>query len=418
MRGADAKVHAGSMVGPVARKTKVTSASSPVPRSDAGRRVKATITPTARRKAAKTVGHALPARASRASQGPQHPQLAIRQAAAIPASPAEVFGSKEALPLRVTLPLQEIIQAKEAWVAGGKVGPRPEPRAGQVAVGGQAFAVEAKVRGNSSLTAYGWPKLGLKWGDGEGGPFAGLRSINLLNHTFADFGADAERFPWREASAYAVLEALEIPTLKARAAEVRYEDNSAGPKRLPRQTHQGLLVEDDKDAAQRLGGVSVDLNALQVIDPPIPVLGATVVRLELASRLLGNQDSQLLGEWDGPVLKMNSSWNYDAVEHPAGPDGQRRVTLLPSDFDRTYWVNAPRYFDPNGLYSWLEQSYWNQPEATLDAARAIARKKKAVLATLRQAPLDDEAKVVLQARVELFFKTVAKFLRKPTPKPE
>lgn len=371
------------------------------------------------KKLAKVVGREAPIPAT----GPQPrsrrlPQVAASALGTNPASAAPLFQSRTLLPLTLSLPLAELIAAKEAWVAADKQGEKPAPRPGRVQVADGEAEVTLKIRGNSSLTAYAWPKLGLKLPEGAPRSLQGLKSVNLINHTFKDFEEESHLFPWREAAAYAVLDAMGIPTLKARAAQVRYQDQSAAPQRLKAQTHAALLVEDDKDAAARFGGVSVDLASLHVIEPPVVLPMKEVLRLELAERLLGNRDFQLFYEADGAKnAKVTCVWNFDGVELPAGPGGQRRAQLLASDFDRTNWVSAPLHFNAQEVFQWIEQAYWNHPKPTLEAIKSILVSKAAVLKTIKEVPLDDEARTQLGLRAKAYFDVLAKFLKKPTPNP-
>lgn len=374
---------------------------------------------TSRKKLAKVVGQEAKAPTARTSGATRLPQLAAANLGRNPPSPSPLFQSRAVLPLTLSLPLAELIAAKEAWVAANKEGPKPAPRPGRVQLAEGEAEVSLKIRGNSSLAAYTWPKLGLKFPHEAPPPLRGLKSVNLINHTFAEFDELSHRLPWREAAAYAVLEAMGVPTLKARAAQVRYEDHSEGPGRLKAQSHPALLVEDDKDAAVRYGGVSVDLAALHVIEPPVVLPMRDVLRLELAQRLLGNRDFQLFYEADGRKnAKVTSLWNFDAVEFPAAPAGPRRVELLLSDLDRTNWVNLPLHFNAQEVFQWIEQAYWNHPKPTLEAIKSILVSKAAVLKTIKQVPLDDEARDQLGLRAKAYFDLLAKFLKKPTPKPE
>lgn len=372
-----------------------------------------------RKKLAKVVGQEAKTPTDRATKATRLPQVAVAVLGTNPPSPSPLFQSRTVLPLTLSLPLAELIAAKEAWVAADKQGEKPAIRSGRVQLPEGEAEVRLKIRGNSSLAAYTWPKLGLRLPDEVPPALRGLKSVNLINHTFADFDEVSHRLPWREATAYAVLESMGIPTLKARAAQVRYQDDSPGPGRLKAQSHPALLVEDDKDAAVRYGGVSVDLAALHVIEPPVVLPMKDVLRLELAQRLLGNRDFQLFYEADGPKnAKVTSVWNFDAIELPAGPGGQRRAQLLASDFDRTNWVSMPLHFNAGEVFAWIEQAYWNHPKPTLEAITSILGTKPAVLKTIKELPLDDEAKAQLPLRAKAYFDLLAKFLKKPTPKPE
>lgn len=349
-----------------------------------------------------------------------HPQLVAQALGANPPSASPLFTSKSVLSINLTLPLADLIADKEARAAGDPNAPKPAPRPGAVASSKGETAVEFKVRGNSSLTAYAWPKLSIKLPKQASSPFQGLKSVNLINHTFKLWAESSEHFPWREAAAYAVLEALEIPTLKARAAKVAYIDSSSAVDATTPMVHAGLLVEDDKDAARRRGGKSVDLAAQAVIDPPVVVPLQSVLRMELAERLLGNQDYQLIYEKHGDKeAKLSSLWNFDAVEFEPGTEGgDRRVELLASDFDRSFWVFAPHApLEKAQLLSWIEQSYWQQPGPTLEALKSVVAKKAAVLKTLSDVPLDGAARLQLKARAKTYFALLTEFLKKPTPPP-
>ena len=371
-----------------------------------------------RKQLAKVVGEELGTAAGRTARSTRLPQVAASALGTNPASAAPLFQSRTLLPLTLSLPLAELIAAKEAWAAAEKQGEKPAPRPGRVQLPDCETELTLKIRGNSSLTAYTWPKLGLKLPDDAPPALRGLRSVNLINHAFKDFEELSHQLPWREATAYAVLEAMGIPTLKARAVQVRYEDHSEGPQRLRRQSHPALLVEDDKDAATRYGGRSVDLASSPVIDPPVVLPMKDVLRLELAQRLLGNRDYQLIYEAAGPKnAKVTSLWNFDAVELAAGPSGSRRVELLISDLDRTNWVSTPLHFNGQEVFQWIEQAYWNHPKPTLEALKSILASKAAVLKTIKEVPVDDEGRTQLGLRAKAYFDVLAKFLKKPTPNP-
>jgi hypothetical protein len=154
--------------------------------------------------------------------------------------------------------------------------------------------VTVALRGHTSrrVTECSFPKLKIE-AAGDREPLAGGgRRLKLGTHCGESrddsltqrFGRlPNEKSPWREAAVYRLLQALQIPTLRARPARVTYvfTESADGPSkggRSDRIERNAMLLEDEDEAVSRVGGT-------REIEPP---------RFTTAAQLFAPEDSAAL----------------------------------------------------------------------------------------------------------------------------
>ena len=296
--------------------------------------------------------------------------------------------------------------------------------------------VEVSLRGHTSraTTECTFPKLKLKFSAEsavDGSPFAGTASLKIGTHcgesndgtVTAKYGRlPHEASPHREAFVYRLLDAVGIPTLKARPARITYVYADAEPGQTPDQRQpierNAMLLENTDSLIARLGGVrEIEEKAFGNARDQFTALDTAT--LALAEAMIGNFD------W---CLKMTPTdayrcdarhplWNIIAV---AGSDGKLRPA--PYDFDVSGMV-AGRHRWFADVYNEAFVSSKSHPavevlgqvqrtrslvgRADLDAARAkFIDKKKAAYDTLAAATLDDGGRQIAKQYLDSFFEAI------------
>src|SRR5436190_11863983 len=151
-------------------------------------------------------------------------------------------------------------------------------------------------------------------------PFAGHPTLKIGTHcgetaddtVTSKYGRLANgHAPLRETFVYRLLETLEVPTLKARAARITYVYSDPRPSETPDQ-HQpvvrnALIVEDTEEAMKRLGGVrEIDERHFTSAHERFSI--ADTATIAFAEALIGNFD------W---CLKMTAQDKYRCdARHP------------------------------------------------------------------------------------------------------
>jgi hypothetical protein len=348
---------------------------------------------------------------------------------------AGLFSSHDVVAFKLTAPLNELFahatrRGEEDYSVLGTLAYK---------AGGQERTiekVEVSLRGHTSraTTECTFPKLKLKFSAEsalDGSPFAGTASLKVGTHcgesndgtVTAKYGRLAnEASPHREAFVYRLLDAVGIPTLKARPARITYVYADAKPGQTPDQQQpierNGMILENTDSLVARLGGTreieeEAFNNARDQFTP------ADTASLALAEAMIGNFD------W---CLKMTPTdayrcdarhplWNIIAV---AGANG--RVRPAPYDFDvsgmvvgRHRWF-ADVYneaFLPSKSHPAIEVLGQVQRtrslvgRADLDEARArFMEKKKAAYDTLAAATLDNGGRQIAKQYLDSFFEAI------------
>jgi hypothetical protein len=128
--------------------------------------------------------------------------------------------------------------------------------------------VKIAVRGHSSETECGFPKLKITFSRGpdlDASVFRGLNGLKIGTHCGERADSDVtklgrlanEKSPLREALVYRLLDTMGVPTLKARPGRITYVYSDPRTDRTPNQQQplerNAIFVEDDEAAMTRLG---------------------------------------------------------------------------------------------------------------------------------------------------------------------
>ena len=280
------------------------------------------------------------------------------------------------------------------------------------------------VRGRTSKreTECAFPKLKLRFPAGSGSPmFGNLKAVKIGTHCgelpdgqlTPKFGRWAnEKAPPREAFVYRLLEAVQVPSLKARPARITYID---GAQKL---TRNGFFLEDDREAMKRLGGAR-ELTPEQFTDAAQAFETADAAKLAFGEAMIGNFD------W---CLKFSANdtyrcdarrklWNVSAYSKEDG-----RAVPVMSDFDIAGMVTGHHHWFKNVYYdgfvpskssaeidvlSQVQRTRSVFPRDVLDAARrSFAARKGAAFQALADTTLDAAGKQTIEAYLNAFFKAI------------
>jgi len=265
--------------------------------------------------------------------------LAVAAAASVP-----LFSGYDVVSMQLKAPLNELFDRAREEGDYSVTGTLSYIDAGRpVTIDG----VRVSLRGHTSRreTECTFPKLKVSLPEG-GAPdaplLAGIDSIKIGTHCGeADDDAVSRRFgrlpnersPLREAFVYRLLEALEVPTLKARPARITYIYSDPRPAVTPPQdspvVRHAMLIEDDGAAIKRLGGhgeieETAFTNARALFTP------ADTARLVFAEALIGNFDWCLKMTPDDRYRcdARHPLWNITAAKMTGG-----RARPIVHDFD-------------------------------------------------------------------------------------
>jgi len=335
-----------------------------------------------------------------------------------------VFSAASTAALTLQAPLDELFAAAAKDPDASVAGSITSAGAGGVPL---RSAVHVSVRGNTSknTSECTFPKLKLRFDDEPeaGSIFAGLTTLKIGTHCGESKG-DAltrngrlanERSPHREALVYRLLATLGIPTLEARPARIEYRDTSKGIADRPPITRDAFLLEEDDDAAKRMGGKR-----------PIPEDEFTSadallsredgIAIAFGEALAGNFDWCLKYTPDDTYRcdARHPLWNVLAFERKDGP-----AAAFIYDFDtsgmvagRHLWfedVFNPEFAAGGGepvveVWSQLQRTRSLFGRAELDAARArFAARKAAAYAALDAADVDRAGARTIARYLDAFF---------------
>lgn len=200
----------------------------------------------------------------------------------------------------------------------------------------QALNVIVQVRGQSSRDELDFPKLKVKLVKDTAQPKAdvGFDSLRIGTHGFDKDSTDytmlgrlaSSAAIYREATAYDVLQVLNVTTLKYRRAKITYTDTDLKTQKPI--TKPALLLESDKAAAKRLGGEVIDdkMIAKQIAQTLIPIEELT--KAIMAETLLGNSDFRI------PMTQNEKDQKYVFVHNLTVVKlSETSATLIVGDFD-------------------------------------------------------------------------------------
>ena len=357
------------------------------------------------------------------------------------ALPAEKLFSSYA-PLNVTLeaPFDDLRHQMRQDITSSVTGTLSytDPNVGEV----QVNNVEVSGRGNSSIKAgqCEFPKLKLKFHKANGRPpgslFNGVSSVKIGTH--CGHGSDdvlSERWgrlqnensPIREAFIYRLLEALHVPTLKARPVRITYVDAgtmttkaaatgvAASRKTLVR---YAMFLEDDQQAESRFGA-SGQYTEHTFGSADVRFTPADSAGLAFAEALIGNFDWCVrffptdTYRCDG----RHALWNVLALKRPDGS-----AVPVPYDFDLAGMVTGyhrwfPLVFNPAfapgaseaavKVLAQLQRTRSLFTRAQLDAARAeFVKHKEEAYAVLADAQLDDAGRRHAAEHLDAFYAVI------------
>jgi hypothetical protein len=296
---------------------------------------------------------------------------------------------------------------------------------GTLTSGGTSIdGVDVSVRGNTSAASgeCSFPKLKLKFTEGprDASIFEGLRSVKIGTHCgdlpdeqLTHYGRMAnDKEPFREAFIYRLLEAVQVPTLRARPVRITYVDGGHQSK------HNGFFVEDDREALVRMGA-SREIAPAQFRDASRDFAPADTANLAFGEALIGNFD-WCLKFTPNDAYRCNARhplWNVRAF---AGADGH--LTPVMSDFDIAGMVTGRHPWFSNVFYagfaaskSTAEIEVTSQvqhtrslfPRALLDATRRrFMGRKSAAYEALAGAELDKGGRDIAEAYLANFYHAI------------
>jgi len=269
-----------------------------------------------------------------------------------------------------------------------------------------------------------FPKLKLTFGgQPQGSMFRDTGAIKIGTHCGERADAELssqygrwgnEKAPQREVAVYRLLEAMDIPALKARPARMTYVDS--GARSQAPLVRNAMLLEDDSSALKRLGATrQYDEKTFGAARGTFTDLDTA--KLALAEAMTGNFD-WCLRFYPGDTYRCDSRhplWNVMAL---VGPDGKAFPVL--HDFDlagmvvgRHPWFND--VFNEAAGATQLEVEVVSQvqrtrslfPRAVLDAARrSLAGRKAAAYQALREADVDSEGRATIESYLKSFFAAI------------
>ncbi len=356
-------------------------------------------------------------------------------AAGAPREPQGLFSSYDVISLRLTGPFNDLFQRARAnpdYTVTGTLaygGSGREPTIDGVTIG---------VRGHTSLreSECTFPKLKVQLPPGaalDASPFAGLSSLKIGTHCGESAGGTLtakygrlpnEQAPHREAFVYRLLDAVGVPSFKARPARIGYvyTDGRAGDAaeaQVPI-VRNAMLLENTEAAMKRIGGTS-EVTEAEFTTAAERFSTADTAALTFAEAMTGNFD------W---CLKMTARDAYRCnARHPLWnvaaftmSDGTRARPLL-YDFDvagmvagRHHWFKDvySEAFVPSRSHTEIEVLGQLQRTRTLfsrkdlDATRARFMQKKAdAYRALAAATVDAAGKGRIQEHLDSFFAAIA-----------
>ena len=314
----------------------------------------------------------------------------------------------------------------------------------------KSVPVTVSLRGHTSRrdSECTFPKLKLTLAEGSPDVLSiGSRTLKIGTHCGESADGELtpkfgrlpnEHSPWREATVYRILEAVGVPTLRARPARLTYISTSTptttDTNRSPRMvTRNAMLIEDEDDAIKRFGGHGeIDADTFTSADAMFAAEDASV--LAFAQALIGNFD------W---CVKFTPTdryrcdarmklWNVIAAKTGGG-----KALPIMYDFDVSGMVTGShRWFGDvfNASFAatkspreveviaQLQRTRSLFSRSRLDATRQrFAGKRDAVYRALDDAPLDEEGRRQILEYLDAFYREIgtdAHFYRPVVTRPD
>ena len=280
---------------------------------------------------------------------------------------------------------------------------------------GAPVPVKVSVRGHTSRreSECAFPKLKVERNDGTTlklGTHCGESADGTLTAKFGRL--PNEKSPWREVAVYRILEALGVPTLQTRAARVTYVYPDG--RSLQR---NAFLVEDDDDAAKRMGGKTIKPEEFTTADQLFAP--ADAVTLALAQAMIGNFDwcVKFFANDTYRCDAKNKLWNVIGVQTADG-----KVRPVMHDFDVSGMVAGSHAwfksvfnagFVPSGSQREIEvlaqvqrtRSLFSRDQ--LDAARKrFIGKRDDAYRALDDSNVDADGRTIIKDYLDAFFRAI------------
>lgn len=231
----------------------------------------------------------------------------------------------------------------------------------------RSYAVEVKVRGRFRLMTCDFPPLKIKFSkkDLASQGLKGYNDFKLVTHCMNNLEGTDENL-LKEYLSYQLYNEVSGYSFRAKLVKITYKDSKSNDK----MTHYGILLEDEEEMAERLGGQLCE-----------DCFGAAASDFDqynnmthaLFQYMIGNTDWSLSMARNVKLVKMNSGF-----------------VTVPFDFDFSGLVNAP-YAKPNvdyGLRSLRERYFMgevNDPQALQNAVALFKAKKKNLMRIIDRA---------------------------------
>jgi hypothetical protein len=298
-----------------------------------------------------------------------------------------------------------------------------------VAAGGantRVDKVRITTRGHTSLreSECSFPKLKLDFTGApvDGTVFDGIGALKIGTHCSdrpdgpgGKYGRwPNEKAPHREAFIYRLLEAMNVPSLKARPARLTYVDTGRGnPEPLVR---NAMLLEDDDEAAKRFGARS-ELPANQFGSAPSVFAMPDVARLFFAQAMIGNFD-WCLRMSPRDMYRCNPTtpiWNVlglirtEGMAIPVIHDFDiagmvtTRHTWFGKVFNRAYAATEAEV----EVLAQVQRTRTVFPRDLLDATRTdMVARKAAAYAALADSQIDEGGRTAAKTYLDAFFAAI------------
>jgi hypothetical protein len=368
--------------------------------------------------------------------------LALVVAIAVPLAPEHsrtgLFSTYDTLELRLEAPFEGLFtRAKDqpdfsvdgTLTIGGHHAETPVP-------------VTVALRGHTSRREgeCTFPKLKVSVVDGPADVVSllGGRTLKIGTHCgeatedtlTAKFGRlPNERSPWREASVYRILDALDVPALLARPARITYvytAPSEANGAALPDSiTRNAVIIEDEDDAVRRLGG-NGQIEPARFTTADDTFTAEDTATLAFAEALIGNFD------W---CVKFTASDTYrcDARQKLwnvlAARTGDGKARPMMYDFDVSGMVTGShRWFRDvfNGDYDRTRSARQIEVIAQVQRTRSLfgrdlldmtrrrfIDRRDAAYRELEAAPLDDTGRRHIRDYMDGFFSEISDTFYRP-----
>jgi hypothetical protein len=344
---------------------------------------------------------------------------------------ASLFSRSDLLELALDAPFQELFDRARSdadYAVEGRLTATDPQTGAKVEVPG----VTIGLRGHTSKNAIEceFPKLKVTFPADQpsGSPFAGIEQLKIGTHCgdredsalTPQYGRLAnDKAPHREALVYRLLAAAGVPTLRVRPARITYASAGGGAgSGTPPLARNALLLEDDHDAVERLGGTG-QITEEQFDSAKQSFSVADTAKLAFAEAMIGNFD-WCLRFAPGDQYRCDNRhplWNIVAVTRSGAP-------ALPAIYD--FDLSGPVV----GRHDWFRQVYSTDfadsrspvdvevlgqlqrtrslfDRGVLTSTRAgFVKHKPAILQTLADAIVDDEGRRQAEAYLKAFFRLI------------